>query len=668
MDKPAGSRRQSLSSTPSWAAVAGGQDTLVTKNAGGDMDTGTTMKTFRTRTKRATITSTFSRNAPTPDNGQPASVLQTPVPNGNAGSIAHPNGTQSRKGSFTEPMTPVTPNTIATAGSPGANNATPGPRSSGTFRSLLRDRIQAADKPTTTADPARSATPNADEKANEALEAELVSVKAAFSIMQDDLDRRNNDLVQAKAALALKDSEIQEKQREIAMLEEQLARVASDKDELSSKDKLISNLQYEVADLRDALHTGVINIGRLYGPSAPQAFTRIAQQSINNDTDGDLDARNGNRLDTPQQAIGPLDKHVVSEGKELTEPPEDGGKPQAQNGWESSRGSIEESIPGGSQGGEKAQDIVHTPTYSSSPDTPKDNHADSDKSITEGSADLHLCGNDTPKDEKTEGSENGKYSLKSEEALDLNDRNVPVGNTLPEEIADALLRTISIRNQNAIRNGLPGLPSRGIIATSPLSAFSPLGVAHHPSSSNVTDVDTKPYSVEAAKKSLDRKIKKREDARNASAANKQSNVPDTLDKDDSIQPLARSTNGNSFTVTRLSQPKDNLPAGVKNNEGGGKQAEGGEGWVNVKGKEKAKPKPSPKTKEPPSKTQTRKNQKKQSKPGTIIGFNSGFSQPPSDKQKVTQSADAEGNGEVKTSSEPPKNDSRNASGGDTVGA
>ncbi|KAI0849153.1 hypothetical protein F5Y00DRAFT_269782 [Daldinia vernicosa] len=112
------------------------------------------------------------------------------------------------------------------------------------------------------------------------LHAELASMKATISTLEEDLSRKNGDLIQAKAALAGKDLQIEDLQNSVSMLRENIRSITvatqAEEDDLAAKDELIMKLECENAELRDSIHTGIISISQIYGPGSDQAFTRMA--------------------------------------------------------------------------------------------------------------------------------------------------------------------------------------------------------------------------------------------------------------------------------------------------------------------------------------------------------------------------------------------------------
>ncbi|KAI0135835.1 hypothetical protein F4814DRAFT_454850 [Daldinia grandis] len=112
------------------------------------------------------------------------------------------------------------------------------------------------------------------------LNAELASMKATISTLQEDLSRKNGDLIQAKAALAGKDIQIEDLQNSAAMLKDNIrsitAATQANEDDSAAKDELIAKLECDNAELRDSIHTGIISISQVYGPGSDQAFTRMA--------------------------------------------------------------------------------------------------------------------------------------------------------------------------------------------------------------------------------------------------------------------------------------------------------------------------------------------------------------------------------------------------------
>ncbi|KAI1660548.1 hypothetical protein F4813DRAFT_400701 [Daldinia decipiens] len=131
--------------------------------------------------------------------------------------------------------------------------------------------------------------------------AELASMRATISTLQEDLSRKNGDLIQARAALAGKDIQIEDLQNSVAMLRENIRSITvatqADEDGLAAKDELIEQLEYENAELRDSIHSGLISISEVYGPGSDQAFTRMATKQAESSGSTIMDCPNDRRPD-----------------------------------------------------------------------------------------------------------------------------------------------------------------------------------------------------------------------------------------------------------------------------------------------------------------------------------------------------------------------------------
>ncbi|KAI0376132.1 hypothetical protein F5Y04DRAFT_223380 [Hypomontagnella monticulosa] len=153
-----------------------------------------------------------------------------------------------------------------------------------TFRAQLLEQAHAAEKPTAQKPEPVSqvATMGKDADIINTLNANINTLKATVSTLNDDLSRRSNDLIQVKTALEDKDSEIEALKKKVAMLEQSIESVTvasrAAKDKSGAKDNQIMELQLENADLRDAIHTGILSVARLYGPGSERAFVYFADQ------------------------------------------------------------------------------------------------------------------------------------------------------------------------------------------------------------------------------------------------------------------------------------------------------------------------------------------------------------------------------------------------------
>ncbi|OTB01732.1 hypothetical protein M426DRAFT_265652 [Hypoxylon sp. CI-4A] len=114
-------------------------------------------------------------------------------------------------------------------------------------------------------------------------DSQVAVMKATIDTLCDDLSHRSQEMIEIRRAFAHKDSEIENLKATIAMQKTALESAEKmNQDELAVKDVVIEKLQDENASLREAMHTGIISIGQLYGPGGAQAFTRMSKKKAEN--------------------------------------------------------------------------------------------------------------------------------------------------------------------------------------------------------------------------------------------------------------------------------------------------------------------------------------------------------------------------------------------------
>ncbi|KAI1099554.1 hypothetical protein F4804DRAFT_78723 [Jackrogersella minutella] len=108
------------------------------------------------------------------------------------------------------------------------------------------------------------------------LTAELASANATIHTLYGDLENRSAQLIEARAALDTKNSEVKGLASKVGFLESTLNKDKELREQAAEKDELIVRLQYEIAGLRDSIHTGMISVAHLYGPGSKDAFYGVA--------------------------------------------------------------------------------------------------------------------------------------------------------------------------------------------------------------------------------------------------------------------------------------------------------------------------------------------------------------------------------------------------------
>ncbi|KAI1391617.1 uncharacterized protein F4822DRAFT_191303 [Hypoxylon trugodes] len=159
------------------------------------------------------------------------------------------------------------------------------PSQPATFQSRLLQQMQdIADR---NGDSTQEGTQHAEQVlTNEAqsiskLTGEVSLLNATVFTLRSDLARRDEELVKERASLHTKDLTIEELQKRVAQLEQSVqASSTVNQDELLAKDKIIMQLQYDNAGLRDSIHSGLFSIAQIYGPGSDQAFTTFATQHV----------------------------------------------------------------------------------------------------------------------------------------------------------------------------------------------------------------------------------------------------------------------------------------------------------------------------------------------------------------------------------------------------
>ncbi|KAI0883136.1 uncharacterized protein GGS22DRAFT_190444 [Annulohypoxylon maeteangense] len=104
---------------------------------------------------------------------------------------------------------------------------------------------------------------------------DVALLNATIATLNDDLARRTSDLIEIRYHLLSKTAEVDNLKSTVATLSEGLELAKAKEIGGSCKDTEIQQLKSEVASLRNALHTGVISIAQLYGPTSLQEFNAI---------------------------------------------------------------------------------------------------------------------------------------------------------------------------------------------------------------------------------------------------------------------------------------------------------------------------------------------------------------------------------------------------------
>ncbi|KAI2613454.1 hypothetical protein GGR54DRAFT_329245 [Hypoxylon sp. NC1633] len=152
-----------------------------------------------------------------------------------------------------------------------------------TFRSQTLQAIQAARQPENTRDAVAETTASSEEdkKTIANLQTKVAAFEATIAALTIEVSNKVTEVIQERSAGFTKDFENAALGARIGELEGKLKLVGDGENahrhEIAAKDDKIAQLGLQIAELRDAMHSGLISVANLYGPDATFTFTRFAE-------------------------------------------------------------------------------------------------------------------------------------------------------------------------------------------------------------------------------------------------------------------------------------------------------------------------------------------------------------------------------------------------------